>query len=54
VHLFDFSADIYGRQLQVDLLHRIRDEMRFESLDALTAQITRDVDAARGFFADRG
>jgi riboflavin kinase/FMN adenylyltransferase len=54
VHLFDFSADIYGRQLQVDLLHRIRDEMRFESLDALTGQITRDVDAARDFFADRG
>jgi len=51
VHLFDFDRDIYGRYVDVDFLHGIRDEMRFESFDALKAQIARDVDAARRYFA---
>jgi riboflavin kinase / FMN adenylyltransferase len=51
VHLFDFDGDIYGRHLHVDLLQRIRDERRFESLDALKAQIARDAGQARQFFS---
>ncbi len=47
VHLFDFDDDIYGRHLHVDLLGRIRDERRFESLEALKAQIARDAEQAR-------
>ncbi|WP_018232922.1 bifunctional riboflavin kinase/FAD synthetase [Thioalkalivibrio thiocyanodenitrificans] len=47
VHLFDFDGDIYGRHLHVDLLGRIRDERRFESLEALKAQIARDAEQAR-------
>jgi len=50
VHLFDVDADLYGRHLHVDLLARIRDEQRFESLDALKAQIARDAQQARDFF----
>ena len=50
VHLFDFDQDIYGRHVQVDLLHKIRDEQRFDSLDALIGQIGRDVVAAREWF----
>lgn len=50
VHVFDFDEDIYGRHLNVDFLHRIRDEQRFESLDALKAQIATDAEAARAFF----
>ncbi|WP_018954715.1 bifunctional riboflavin kinase/FAD synthetase [Thioalkalivibrio sulfidiphilus] len=50
VHLFDVDANLYGRVLHVDLLARIREEQRFESLDALKAQIARDVDQARAFF----
>lgn len=50
VHLFDYDGDLYGRQLHVDLLARIRDEQRFESLDALKAQIARDAEQARQFF----
>jgi len=53
VHLLDFAQEIYGRHIQVDLLHRLRDEHRFESLDALKAQIARDVDAAREHFRVR-
>ena len=50
VHLFDFSGDIYGRHVHVDFLHRIREERRFESFEALKAQILLDAEAARGFF----
>lgn len=50
IHLLDFSQEIYGRYLQVDFLHKIRQEQRFESLDALKAQIDLDVAQARAFF----
>ncbi len=53
VHLFDFSADLYGRYVHVDFLHRIREERRFESFDALKAQILCDADEARQYFAAR-
>ena len=53
VHVLDFSADLYGRHVQVEFLHKIRDEMKFDSLDALKTQITKDVAVARSFFAAR-
>lgn len=53
VHLFDFSAEIYGRYVHVDFLHRIREERRFDSFDALKTQILRDAGEAREFFAKR-
>ena len=53
VHLFNFDGDIYGRHVHVDFLHRIREERRFESFDALKAQILQDADEARAFFAAR-
>ena len=51
VHLFDFDQDIYGRHVAVDFLHRLRDERRFDSFEALMQQIRRDVEAARAWFA---
>lgn len=48
-HLFDFDADLYGRSLRVSFLHRIRDERRFESIDALRNQISEDALLARRF-----
>lgn len=53
VHLLDFAADIYGRHVQVEFLTRLRDEVRFESLDALQQQIRRDEAHAREFFEQR-
>jgi riboflavin kinase/FMN adenylyltransferase len=47
VHLLDVDADLYGRQLDVDFVGRLRDVQKFESIDALRAQIARDADAAR-------
>lgn len=52
-HILDFAADIYGRHVQVEFLARLRDEARFESLDALTQQIRRDEARAREFFEQR-
>ncbi len=42
VHLFDFNQNIYGQKLTLQLLLKIRDEQKFESLDALKNQIQRD------------
>jgi len=47
VHLLDFEGDLYGSELAVDFVDRIRDVRRFESIDALRDQIARDVEAAR-------
>lgn len=47
VHLLDFDEEIYGRQLRVYFVERLRDEMVFSSLEELVAQIDRDVTAAR-------
>jgi len=49
-HLFDFSADIYGRYVEVHFHAKLRDERRFESLDSLKVQIAADVNRARRYF----
>jgi riboflavin kinase/FMN adenylyltransferase len=49
VHLFDFSGDIYGRHAEVEFRLRLRDERKFESFEALKAQIQRDCVAARSY-----
>jgi riboflavin kinase/FMN adenylyltransferase len=51
VHLLDFSADIYGAHVTVNFLHKLRDEAKYDSLDALKAQIALDVTATRQYFS---
>ncbi len=51
VHLFDFSEDLYDKEIEVEFVAFIRDEMKFESLDALKAQIAADCVAARALLA---
>jgi riboflavin kinase/FMN adenylyltransferase len=51
VFVFDFDAAIYGRRITVEFLHKLRDEARFDDLDALTRQIRVDVAQARDYFA---
>ncbi len=51
VHLLDFSGDLYGQELVVEFLHQLRDEKKFESLEALQAAIHQDLDSARALFA---
>lgn len=47
VHIFNFDRDIYGLPVYVEFVKKIRDEKRFESLAALTAQIHNDAEKAR-------
>jgi riboflavin kinase/FMN adenylyltransferase len=46
-HLIDFTGDLYGRRVRLDFLERLRDEMRFPSVEELKAQVARDIAAAR-------
>ena len=51
VHLFDFDGDLYGERLSVEFMTKLRDEKKFESLDALKAAIAADQQAARAWHA---
>lgn len=42
VHFFDFEEDIYGKEIVIEMLHRIRDEHKFENLKTLQAQLKKD------------
>jgi riboflavin kinase/FMN adenylyltransferase len=46
-HFFDFSGDLYGQTLEVGFHHFLRGEWKFDSLDAMVAQIAKDCDEAR-------
>lgn len=47
VHILNFSRDLYGREIEVLFLSKLRDEQKFASVDALKAQITTDLGKAR-------
>ena len=46
-HLFDFDGDLYGRHIEVEFVAKLRDELNFPDLPALTEQMHRDADNAR-------
>lgn len=46
-YLLDFEGDIYGERMEVEIIHRLRGEVAFPSVDELVAQIGRDVESAR-------
>ncbi len=52
VHLFDFNQDVYGKQISVRFLDRLRDEKRFSGPDELIEQIRKDVATARKILAE--
>ena len=51
VHLFDYSGDLYSQSLTIEFVDRIRDEVRFESFDALASQLARDEAICRDLVA---
>jgi riboflavin kinase/FMN adenylyltransferase len=54
VHLFDFAQQVYGRLVRVELVHKLRDEAKYESLQALSSAIRDDAAAARALLAPIG
>ena len=46
-HVLEFNGDLYGREIELELMEKLRDEKRFASLDELRAQIGRDITEAR-------
>ena len=47
VHLFDFSGDLYGLAIEVEFIAKLRDEVRFDSLDLMILQMRVDAASAR-------
>ena len=52
VHLLDFDKDIYGAAIRVNFIERIRNEKKFNSIEALSDQIRQDIVVAEGLLAD--
>ena len=50
VHLLDFNREIYGCQLRVDFLHKLRDEAYYADINQLVKQIAKDVESTRHYF----
>ncbi|MCW8956277.1 MAG: bifunctional riboflavin kinase/FAD synthetase [Gammaproteobacteria bacterium] len=53
VHCFDFDKNIYGEQVCVQFKHKLREEHRFDSFEALKQQIVKDSKQAKAFFASQ-
>ena len=51
--LLDYTGDLYGKELRLEFFRHLRDEMRFDSTDALRRQIACDAEATRQYFAER-
>ena len=51
VHLLDFAGDLYGQRIALEFLHKIREEEKFTSVDALVTTITEDVKKIRQWFS---
>ena len=50
VHLLDFTGELYGQRLAVEFVHKVREEQKFDSFDALVEQIGRDVATTLAYF----
>ena len=50
VHILDFSGNLYGKQISVEFLQKVREEKKFAGLDELKEQIFKDISTARRYF----
>lgn len=54
IHLFDYQGDLYGVRMQFEVLARLRDEKKFESVEALSEQLRRDETKTRSLLSKMG
>ncbi len=54
IHLLDFKADLYGNKMQIEVLKRLRDEKKFDSLESLIQEIQKDEKTARDWITNQG
>ena len=53
IHLLDYQGDLYGLKMQIEVLKRLRDEQKFDSVEDLVLQIKKDENTARDWVADQ-
>lgn len=53
-HILDFSGDLYGQKIRINFIQRLRGEQKFSGIEALSAQIQKDIERARQLFATKG
>lgn len=53
-HIFNFNSELYGKDIRVEFIKKTRDEKKFDSIDALCAQIESDCIAAKAFHREKG
>lgn len=53
VHFFDFNEDLYNEVLKIEIIHRLRDEQKFSSLEALASQLKSDKESALAYFKSK-
>ena len=51
VHILEFSGNLYGKKITVEFLKKVRDEKKFDSLEALKEQIFKDISSAKEYFS---
>ena len=49
-HIFDFAENLYGKEVKVSFISRVREEKKFDSLDALKKQMTHDIEYGKQYF----
>ena len=49
-HLFDVSEEMYGEEVKISFLTRVREERKFPNLEALTAQMNQDIQFGKDYF----
>jgi riboflavin kinase / FMN adenylyltransferase len=54
VHILDFNHDIYNTRIRVNMVKRLRDEKKFDSIDQLAGQIRQDIETAKGILEKNG
>lgn len=52
-YILDFTGDLYGKDLKIELLSRLRDEIKFDGVESLKAQINKDIEQTRLYFEKR-